>query len=79
MSPITSAVHDGGKRNDTVFVHPAEIRNVSGRFFFGTEKVAVLEPMAEGQAGPDKKSPGGLLFDMRGNQYRFMLEKSKLR
>jgi hypothetical protein len=34
--------------------------------------------MTEGQAGPDKKRLGVLLFDVRKNKCRFVLMKSKL-
>jgi hypothetical protein len=41
-----------------------KIGNVPGRFFFGTEKAAVLEAMTEGQTGLDQKRFSVLLFGM---------------
>jgi hypothetical protein len=69
----------GGIWNNAAFIDRMKIGNIPGRFFFCFEKAANLEPMTEGQAGPDKKNPSILLFDVRRNQYRLTLIKSKLR
>jgi hypothetical protein len=65
--------------NTAALIDRMKIRNIPGRFFFGVEKAAVLEAMTERQAGPNQKEPGVLLFDVRRNQCRFMLAKSKPR
>jgi hypothetical protein len=55
------------------------MRNIPGRFFFCVEKAAFFETGTEGQSGQDKKRPGLLFFDMRGNQRRPALMERKPR
>jgi hypothetical protein len=60
-------------------ITPAEIGDILGGFFSGTEKAAISKTMAEGQAGPDKKGRGFLSFGTRGDENRFMTAKRKQR